>query len=71
MDGQLQDDWYKVVDNIIYYKDIIYLVPESKMKENILKEMHDSPLARHPRYLKTYRQIRERFSWKGLKNDVL
>ena len=49
----------------------IYLIPKSKMKEIILKEMHNSPLARHPGYLKTYKQIRECFSWKGLKNDVL
>jgi len=26
------DDRYKVVDNIIYYKDQIYLVPKSKLK---------------------------------------
>lgn len=71
MDGQVQDDRCKVVDDIIYYKDKIYLVPESKMKERILKEMHDSPLASHPRYLKIYRQIRDKFSWKGLKNDIL
>jgi hypothetical protein len=25
----------------------------------------------HQGYFKTYRQIRERFSWKGLKDDVL
>lgn len=41
------------------------------MKEKILKFVHDSPLAGHPRYLKTYRQIRERFAWKGLKDDVM
>lgn len=33
MDGEVQDDRYKVVDDIIYYKDRIYLVPESKMKK--------------------------------------
>lgn len=33
--------------------------------------MHDIPLAGHPGYFKTYRQVRERFTWKGLKNDVL
>ena len=49
----------------------IYLIPKSKMKEIILKEMHNSPLARHPGYLKTYKQIRKCFAWKGLKNDVL
>lgn len=27
MDGKVQDDTYKVADDIIYYKDRIYLVP--------------------------------------------
>ena len=71
MDGNFQDDWYKVVDDIIYYKNRIYLVSESKLKQKILKEVDDSPLARHPSFLKTYRRLRERFSWKGLKGDVL
>jgi hypothetical protein len=55
-----------VVDDIIYYKDRTYLVPESTLKEKIMKAMHDTPFARHPGYFKTYRPIRERFSWKGL-----
>jgi len=29
MDNSVQDDRYKVVDDIIYYKDRIYMVPES------------------------------------------
>jgi hypothetical protein len=36
-----------------------------------LKEMHASLFVGHPKFLKTYRQLRERFSWKGLKDDVL
>lgn len=36
-----------------------------------MQPTHNSPLARHPGYLKTYRAIREIFSWKGLKDDVL
>jgi hypothetical protein len=71
MEGSIQDDRYKVVDDIIYYKDMIYLVPESKLKDNILRAVHDAPLAGHQGYLKTYRKVRERFSWKGLKEDVL
>jgi hypothetical protein len=66
-----QDDKYKLVDGIIYYKDRIYLVPESTLKENIMMAMHDIHLAGHHRYFKTYRQTRERFTWKGLKDDVL
>jgi hypothetical protein len=71
MEGTNQDDRYRVVDDIIYYKERIYLVPESMLKDKILREVHDAPLAGHPGYLKTYRQVRERFSWKGLKEDVL
>ena len=36
-----------------------------------MQEAHNSPLVGHPGYLKTYKQIRERFTWKGLKTDVL
>jgi hypothetical protein len=65
------DDRYQVLDDIIFYKDRIYLVPESTLKGKILKVCHDSPTVGHQGYFKTYRQIRERFSWKGLKDDVL
>jgi len=36
-----------------------------------MQAAHDSPLAGHPRFLKTYSAIRERFSWQGLKGHVL
>jgi hypothetical protein len=49
----------------------IYLVAESTLKGKILKVCHDSPIAGHQRYFKMYRKIRERFSWKGLKDYVL
>jgi hypothetical protein len=71
MDGQVQDDRYRLVDDIIYYKGRIYLVRESKFKERVLQAFHDSPLAGHQGFLKAYRQIRERFAWRGLKEDVM
>jgi hypothetical protein len=45
MEGSIQDDKYKVVDDIIYYKDNIYLSHESKLKDKILEVVHDAPLA--------------------------
>jgi hypothetical protein len=71
MDGQVVDNRYRVLDDIIFYKDRIYLVPYSTLKGKILKGCHDSPAAGHQGYFKTYRQIRERFSWKGLNDDLL
>eukprot|EP00253_Pinus_taeda_P001507 PITA_01507 len=65
------DDRYKVVDEIIYYRDQIFLTEGSQLKKKILQASHDSPLAGHQGFTKTYRAIRERFSWKGLKEDVL
>jgi hypothetical protein len=53
---------YRVLDDVIFYKDRIYFVPESTLKEKILKANHNSPLAGHQGYFKMYGQIRERFS---------
>ena len=71
MDHSAQDDRYKVVDDIIYYKDRIYLVPESTIKGKIMEAIHNTPLTRHFCFFKTYRQAMERFTWKSLKDDVL
>jgi hypothetical protein len=71
MDGQIQYGRYRVIDDVIFYMDRVYLVPDSGLKKNILTSVHDSPLAGHQGFFKSYRQIRERFSWKGLKHDVM
>eukprot|EP00253_Pinus_taeda_P024182 PITA_24182 len=62
---------YKVVDEIINYRDRIFFTEGSQLKKKILRASHDSPLAGHRGFTKTYKAIRERFSWKGLKEDVL
>jgi hypothetical protein len=71
MDGKIQNDGYRVIDDVIFYKDRVYLVPDLGLKKKILTIVHDSPLAGHQGFFKTYRHIMERFSWKGLKLDVM
>lgn len=71
LDGLAGDDRYKVMNEAIYYKDQIYLVPGSQLREEITRVAHDSPLAEDNGLLKTYWAIWERFTWKGLKEDVL
>jgi predicted metal-dependent hydrolase len=51
--------------------DRVYLVPGSWIKKKILAAVHDLPLAGHQGFFKTYREIIERFSWNGLKQDVM
>ena len=68
--GLIEDDNCIVLNGLIYYKGRIYLVRYSELKYKVLQEAHDSPLAGHPRIFKTYRKLRQRFYWKGLKEDV-
>ena len=70
LDGHIRDGRYRIIDDIIYYKHRIYLVPESSLKKKIIQTSHDSPLLGHQGFLKTYRKIRERFSWKGVKGGI-
>jgi hypothetical protein len=47
MDGQVVDERYRVLDDVIFYEDMLYLVPKSTLKEKIWKANHNSPSARH------------------------
>lgn len=71
LDGSVKDDRCIVADGFILYKNRILLVSESTMKEKIMRTLHDEPMASHPSFYKTYKQLNERFTWKALKEDVL
>lgn len=71
LEGTHVDEHYRVMDEVIYYNWRIYLVPNSLLRERILQIAHNSPLSRHQGLQKTYMVVRERFTWKGLKEDVL
>jgi len=70
-DTAFRDDTCRVMDDIIYYKNQIYLVPSSQLREKVLKTEHDSLLARHLGFLKTYRAVRKCFTWRDLKKNEL
>jgi hypothetical protein len=70
LDVHIQDEKYRVVHDIIYFGDGIYLVPKSTLREDIMRVIHDSPMAGHLGCFQTYQQIRQRVSWKGLEDDV-
>lgn len=71
LDGAVTDDRYRVMNEVIYYRDRIYLVPNSHLRKKILQAVHGSPLAGHQGFTRTYRTIKERFAWRGRKDDVL
>lgn len=71
LDGSLVDAKFRIHDGLIFYKNRIFLVPESKLKERVISALHDASFAGHPGFYKTYRIVREKFSWKGLKDDLM
>jgi len=71
LEGTHADDRYRVMDEVIYYKGRIFLVPNLQLRERVLQEAHDSPLSGHQEFRKTYMPVKERFTWKDLKGDVL
>lgn len=59
-DGLVLDDRYRIEDEVIFYKDRIYLTPNYTLKWEILNTVHDPQLARHQGLFETYRHIRQR-----------
>ena len=55
LDGVVSDARFKLMDEVIYYRDKIFLAKNSKLKERILLASHDSPLVEHQGFAKTYR----------------
>ena len=71
VDGIVVDTRYTLVDDLIIYKNGIFLVPGSKVKRIVMRALHDSPTPGHLGYFKMYKKVWERFTWKGLKENVL
>ena len=71
MEGNITNDEIKIVGELILYRGRIMLAENSKVKRKIMKEYHDNPLSGHTGFYKNYKKIRERYSWKGLKKDII
>ena len=53
-------------DNILYYKDKLYIPKDLALRQDILKMFHDHEMAGHPSELKTYNLIWQHYWWPGL-----
>lgn len=61
---------YIIKDRLILKKNQILLVPNLAVREKVLQILHNIPLAGDPAVVKIYQAVWERFTWKGLKNDI-
>lgn len=50
LEGNIPNEKYKVVEELILYKNRLLLAPSSKLKEKIIREHHDNLLVGHQGY---------------------
>ena len=56
--------------NVIICEDSVEEILDIDKKNKIIEYYHDSPIGGHGGLKKTYRRIKAKYSWKGLKKDV-
>jgi hypothetical protein len=64
---QIKD--FQIVNGILRQKGKI-CVSVGLLRESILREHHDAPMAGHPGIKKTYKKIKEDYYWSSMKKDV-
>jgi len=61
---------YRLDDGLLFYEGRLCIPDVREIQESILRDCHDIPIAGHPGFSKTYRQVRKNFFWPGLKTMV-
>ena len=57
----ITSDTFSWQNDSLWYKDRLYLFKNSQLKQNILMELHTSPLGGHSGVLKTYHRFKKEF----------
>ena len=59
-----------MTDGLVRFKDRIYVLNCSKLKNIILREFHANPYSGHPRYQKRLMTMNKFYYWPNLKKEV-
>ena len=59
---------YTLKEGLLFFKNRL-CIPK-KLRNQILKEAHESPLAAHPGYQKMFASLKEKFFWPRMKEDA-
>ncbi|UYV84067.1 hypothetical protein LAZ67_X001053 [Cordylochernes scorpioides] len=75
-DSTSKDNRFKIVNGILYKKNFdpngpsLLLVVPRRLRSDILRELHDAPMAGHLGFAKTYDRVIRRYFWPGLYRSV-
>jgi hypothetical protein len=68
--GEMQqkvEDYELGIDGILRYRNKVYVPKSPELRRVILKNMHNVPYARHPRYQKTVLVVKSQYYWPCMK----
>uniref|UniRef100_A0A2N9HL73 Chromo domain-containing protein n=1 Tax=Fagus sylvatica TaxID=28930 RepID=A0A2N9HL73_FAGSY len=65
-EGEAVGPWV-LRDGLFFFKDRIYVAPESTLQQDIIAQFHDSS---HEGFLKTFHRIRANFYWQGMRDSI-
>lgn len=71
LNGTVRNKRYVVKDGLILKRNRIFLTPKFETKGKVLHALYNTLLTSYPRITKIYQSVRGRFTWKGLKQDIL
>jgi hypothetical protein len=63
-------DFSLAEDGTLYFRDRIVVPRYELMTDKVMKEAHDTPLSIHPGSTKMYRDLRQRYWWSRMKQDI-
>ena len=66
--GKLNQDYLKYENGMMHFKGKVY-IPRS-LRENIMMENHDTPIAGHPGIIKTQELIKRNYWWPKIHKDI-
>ena len=71
MDEEKKREFAVSPEGALTYQGRICVPDAPEIKEQLLKEAHQAPYSVHPRNTKMYQDLKTRFWWPGMKNDVV
>ena len=63
-------DYCLTIDELVRFRDIIYVPVSSELKKVILRKFHAKPYSSHLAYQKTLTAVNKFYYWLNLKKDV-
>jgi hypothetical protein len=61
---------YQIQQDLIFFKERIWLPRDFALKDRILNEFHNSPISGHMGTDKTFHRLQANFFWQGMRQDI-